>query len=138
MAQYEVSENGKLNDRAQALLDKKNYAVLATYRRNGSVHQSVLWVMRDGDDLLFSTVEGRAKHKNVLHDTRAHAVVYDLDDPEEYVEVSGQVEVSKDPDKVFSNTISRKYTGEDHIEHDLKNVRVVLRLRPSRVAYRSL
>jgi hypothetical protein len=26
-----------------------------------------MWVGRDGGDLLFSTVEGRVKHRNMLH-----------------------------------------------------------------------
>src|SRR5579863_6557741 len=105
MVSYVVSEDGALNDKARALLDRKNYAVLATYGPDGSVHQSVLWVMREGNDLLFSTVEGRTKHKNILRDLRAHVIVYDRGDPEEYVEVAGEVEVRPDPEKKFSNLI---------------------------------
>lgn len=138
MARYEVLKDGSLNEAARKLLDKRNYAVLATRRVDGGVHQSVVWVVRDGNSLLFSTVEGRVKHRNVLRDPRADAIVYDRDDPEEYVEVSGRVEVLPDDKKEFSNSISRKYTGEGHIEQDPSNVRVILRLIPVRSAYRVL
>src|SRR5579862_4888644 len=60
----------QLSDAAQALLAGKNYAVLATVNPDGSPHTSVMWVGRDGDDLLFSTVEGRVKHRNMLRDPR--------------------------------------------------------------------
>ncbi|HUY51320.1 MAG TPA: pyridoxamine 5'-phosphate oxidase family protein [Streptosporangiaceae bacterium] len=43
------------------LLDGRNYAVLATVNPDGSPHTSAMWVGRDGDDLLFSTVEGHQR-----------------------------------------------------------------------------
>ena len=44
----------QLSAAAQVLLAGKNYAVLATVNPDGSPHTSVMWVGRDGDDLLFS------------------------------------------------------------------------------------
>ena len=45
-----------LNDATLRLLDGKNYAVVATVNPDGSPQTSVIWVGRDGGDVLFSTV----------------------------------------------------------------------------------
>jgi hypothetical protein len=39
-----------------------------------------MWVGRDGGDLLFSTVEGRVKHRNMLRDPRVSVTVIDFGD----------------------------------------------------------
>ncbi len=78
------------------LLDGRNYAVLATVNPDGSPQTSAMWVGRDGDDLLFSTVEGRVKHRNMLHDPRVSVTVLDSADPENYVELRGPVSMSPD------------------------------------------
>ena len=62
-----------LSEETLRLLDGKNYAVLATINPDGSPQTSVMWVGRDGGDLLFSTVDDRdadarvAAHVAVLH-----------------------------------------------------------------------
>ena len=49
-----------LSESALALLDGRNYAVLATVNADGSPQTSVVWVGRDGNDLLFETSERKA------------------------------------------------------------------------------
>src|ERR1700721_1981070 len=78
------------------LLDGRNYAVMATVNPDGSPQTSVIWVGRDGDDLLFSTVEGRVKHRNMLRDPRVSVTVIDSADPEHYVELRGRVSMTPD------------------------------------------
>lgn len=50
-----------LSEATRRLIDGKNYAVVATINPDGSPQSSVIWVGRDGDDVLFSTVEGLAQ-----------------------------------------------------------------------------
>ncbi len=64
-----------LSDATLRLLDGKNYAVLATVNPDGSPQTSAMWVGRDGSDLLFSTVEGRVKHRNMRRDPRVSVSV---------------------------------------------------------------
>jgi PPOX class probable F420-dependent enzyme len=85
-----------LSDATLRLLDGKNYAVLATVNPGGSPQTSVVWVGRDGADLLFSTVEGRVKHRNMLRDSRVSVTVIDSADPENYVELRGRVSMTPD------------------------------------------
>jgi PPOX class probable F420-dependent enzyme len=104
------------NEATLRLLDGRNYAVLATINPDGSPHTSAMWVGRDGDDLVFSTVEGRVKHRNMLRDPRVSVSVLDSADPENYVEFRGRVSLTPDPDRLLHIQLSHKYDadpGED-------------------------
>jgi PPOX class probable F420-dependent enzyme len=110
------------------LLDGKNYAVLATVNADGSPQTSVVWVGRDGSDLLFSTVEGRVKHRNTLRDPRVSVTVIDSSDPENYVELCGRVSMTPDVGRRVDTQLSRKYDGEDPKPDRPGAVRVVVRM----------
>ena len=117
-----------LSDGTLALLDGKNYAVLATINPDGSPQTSVLWVGRDGNDLLFSTVAGRVKHRNMERDPRVSATVLDSADPENYVELRGRVSMTPDVDRALDTRLSWKYDGRDPDEDRPGAVRVVVRM----------
>jgi PPOX class probable F420-dependent enzyme len=117
-----------LSDGTVALLDGKNYAVLATVNPDGSPQTSVLWVGRDGKDLLFSTVAGRVKHRNMERDPRVSVTVLDSEDPENYVELRGRVSMTPDVDRALDTRLSWKYDGRDPGEDRPGAVRVVVRM----------
>ena len=115
------------------LLDEKHYAVLATLNPDGSPQTSVMWVGRDGADLLFSTVEGRVKHRNMLRDPRVSVTVIDSADPENYVELRGQVMMTPDVGRRVDTALSWKYDGKDP-DHDRAGaVRVIVRMTVDKV-----
>jgi PPOX class probable F420-dependent enzyme len=117
-----------LSDAALRLVDGKNYAVLATVNPDGSPQTSVIWVGRDGNDLLFSTVEGRVKHRNMLRDPRVSISVIDSADPENYVELRGRVSMTPDIDRQLDTRLSWKYDGKDPDPDRPGAVRVVVRM----------
>ncbi len=117
-----------LSETALRLIDGRNYAVLATLNPDGSPQTSVMWVGRDGDDLLFSTVEGRVKHRNMVRDARVSVTVIDSSDPENYVELRGRVSMSPDIGRRFDTELSWKYDGKDPGEDRPGAVRVIVRL----------
>jgi PPOX class probable F420-dependent enzyme len=121
-----------LSDATIRLLDGRNYAVLATVNRDGSPQTSVIWVGRDGTDVLFSTVEGRVKHRNMVHDPRVSVTVIDSADPENYVELRGRVSITPDLGRRLDTQLSWKYDGRDPGEDRPGAVRVVVRLVPER------
>ena len=110
------------------LLEGRNYAVLATVNPDGSPQTSAMWVGRDGDDLLFSTVEGRVKHRNMLRDPRVSVTVLDSADPENYVELRGRVSMSPDIGRAVDTRLSWKYDGKDPDPDRPGAVRVVVRM----------
>ena len=117
-----------LNDATLRLLDGKNYAVLATVNPDGSPQTSVIWVGRDGADVLFSTVEGRVKHRNMVRDPRVSISVIDWVDPENYIELRGRVSMTPDVGRRLDTQLSWKYDGKDPGEDRPGAVRVVVRL----------
>ena len=122
-----------LSEPALALLDGKNYAVLATVNPDGSPQTSVMWVGRDGGDLLFSTVEGRVKHRNMVRDPRVSVTVIDSADPENYVELRGRVSMTPDVGRRLDTQLSWKYDGKDPGADRPGAVRVVVRLAVQKV-----
>ncbi|HME64873.1 MAG TPA: PPOX class F420-dependent oxidoreductase [Streptosporangiaceae bacterium] len=117
-----------LSDATVALVDGKNYAILATINPDGSPQTSVLWVGRDGNDLLFSTVAGRVKHRNMERDPRVSVTVLDSADPENYVELRGRVSMTPDVGRALDTRLSWKYDGRDPGEDRPGAVRVVVRM----------
>jgi PPOX class probable F420-dependent enzyme len=117
-----------LNEETRRLLDGPHYAVLATINPDGGPQTSAMWVGRDGDDVLFSTVAGRRKHRNLLRDPRASVTVLDADDPENYVELRGSVTITDDVGRRVDTELSWKYDGKDPDADPPGAVRVVLRM----------
>jgi PPOX class probable F420-dependent enzyme len=116
------------SDATLKLLDGKNYAVLATLNADGSPQTSAMWIGRDGDDLLFSTVEGRVKHRNMLRDPRISVTVLDAADAENYVELRGNVTMTPDIGRKVDTQLSWKYDGKDPDPDRPGAVRVVVRM----------
>ncbi|WP_026414269.1 PPOX class F420-dependent oxidoreductase [Actinomadura oligospora] len=126
-----------LNDAVRRLVDEDNPAVLATVNPDGSPQTSVVWVGRDGDDLLISSQEGRRKVLNVLRDPRVSLSVYDRNDPLWYLEVRGECVVAEDEGRALAVALAEKYegtgAGEEYLELPPEMVRVVMRISPRKV-----
>jgi PPOX class probable F420-dependent enzyme len=122
-----------LNDEIRRLLDGPNFGVLATLNPDGGPQTSAMWVGRDGDDVLFSTVAGRRKHRNLLRDPSVSVVVLDAEDPYNYVELRGRV-ISMDEDvgRAFDTGLSWKYDGKDPDPDRPGAVRLILRMTVDR------
>ena len=126
-----------LNDAVRKLLDDPVPAVLGTVNPDGSPQTSVVWVGRDGDDLLVSTAAGRRKERNVRRDSRVSLTVYDIADPLRYVEVRGEATVTEDIGREVAVRLAEQYegpgAGREYLELPPDVVRVVIRIAPVRV-----
>ena len=127
--------NVRLPEAVLAILDAPEFATLATIQPDGQPHLSVVWVARDGDDLLISTVAGRRKHLNLVRDPRATVLVYPKANPYSYVEVRGTVTLTEEGGRALIDRLNVEYTGGDRYTGDdgSENVRVVVRLTPTKV-----
>ncbi|MFJ9441820.1 PPOX class F420-dependent oxidoreductase [Kitasatospora sp. NPDC101235] len=124
----------QLSDRAKALLDAKSFAVVSTIQPDGSPQSSVVWVKRDGDDILFSTVQGRRKQLNLVRDPRVSIVINPADSPYEYLEVRGEVTMTTEGARALIDELAAKYMGQEKYTMDgPDDVRVIVRLAPSKV-----
>jgi PPOX class probable F420-dependent enzyme len=123
-----------LNDTTRELVDGKNFATLATLNADGSPQTSPVWVTRDGDDLLFSTVIGRLKERNLRRDPRASVTIFDHDNPYNYFEARGPVNFTEEGGFELINTLAHKYVGSDYTgDAGTGNVRVIGRLTPEKL-----
>jgi len=123
----------ELDDNVKKLLDTKSFAVVSTVQPDGSPHSSVVWVKRDGDDILFSTVQGRRKHLNLERDPRISLLVNPADSPYQYFEARGAVTMTTEGGRELIDELSRKYRGQDYAWDGPEAVRVVVRLSPHKV-----
>lgn len=122
-----------LSDHVRALVDTTAYVTLATLNQDGSPHLSVVWVTRDGDDLLVSTTQGRQKERNLRRDPRVSILVPDPENPYSYAEIRGRIAMSTEGGRELIDTLSEKYRGRPYDTEPEGTVRVVLRLTPERV-----
>ena len=102
-----------LNAEIRRLLDGRHFAVLATINPDGGPQTSAMWVGRDGDEVLMSTVAGRRKHRNLLRDPRASITILDAADDYNYVELRGRATFEPDEGRAFDTSLSWKYDGRD-------------------------
>jgi PPOX class probable F420-dependent enzyme len=121
------------DDAVRRLLDGRNFATVATVTPDGTPQASVVWVMRDGDTVLFSTTAERRKARNLAHDPRISVSVFDLANPYESVEIRGTAEVRVDEDKRLPYELSHKYLGEDPPAERPDEVRLAVRVIPEKV-----
>jgi PPOX class probable F420-dependent enzyme len=126
-----------LNDAVRKLLDDPNPAVLGTVNADGGPQTSVVWVGRDGGDLLVSTADGRRKVRNMRRDPRVSLTVYDSADPQRYVEVRGLATVTEDVGRRLAVRLAEEYegpgAGEEYLRLPPQIRRVAVRITPERV-----
>ena len=101
----------QLSDKVRMLFDGTNFAVLSTLEADGTPHSTVVWVKRDGDDLLFALPKSRRKTANLNRDPRAAVVIFDAASPYESAQVQGTASIEDDPDGMLVDELSHKYTG---------------------------
>ncbi|MEO6886581.1 MAG: PPOX class F420-dependent oxidoreductase [Jatrophihabitantaceae bacterium] len=127
----------QLPDAAKRLLDAASFVTVATLNPDGGPQTSVLWASYEGDDLLLSTIVGRAKERNWRRDPRVSVLIYDAANAYSYVEVRGRVELTTDGGPELIERLSQIYTGQPYTgDEGTDNVRVVARVKAEHVVER--
>jgi PPOX class probable F420-dependent enzyme len=121
------------DDSVRSLLDGKNFASVATLGPDGSPQNSVVWIKREGDTVLFSSVDGRQKVRNLRRDPRVSVSVYDLANPYTSVEIRGAAEILPDEAKRLPYELSHKYLGIDPPAEKDDETRVIIRIVPRKI-----
>jgi PPOX class probable F420-dependent enzyme len=102
-----------LSEDAKRLIDRPNFAHLATLMPDGSPQSVPVWVGRDGEFVVVCTGESSLKSRNTLRDPRVSFSIIDFHDPYAEVQLRGRVvERRPDPDLKIMDPISHKYTGK--------------------------
>jgi PPOX class probable F420-dependent enzyme len=121
-----------LDDTARAVLDGPHIAVLSTVNPDGRPQQTVIFVKREEDAVVFSTIKGRLKTRNMTRDPRISLLVVSTESGR-YVTIGGTVEITEDPEKVLLHEMYRRYMSgaTPPPEPDAERLRV--RVVPERV-----
>lgn len=122
----------KLSDEARRLLNTPVFAILSTAGPSGAPQSSVIWVRTDGDDVLFSTIRGRLKARNMERNPKVSLCAYDPADPYSYVEVRGTVSMTEEGGAELIDELSRAYDSGPWTVRP-SEIRVVCRVTPTKV-----
>ena len=102
-----------LSPEMRALIDRANFAHLATIMPDGSPHSAPVWIAREGDHLLFTTSDTSLKGRNTERDPRVAISVVDFRDPYTEAQIRGRViERRPDPQLKHFDQMSQKYIGK--------------------------
>jgi PPOX class probable F420-dependent enzyme len=128
-----------LTDAQQRFLDQPFAAVVTTLRKDGSPHNTVVWV--DVEDGLpsFNTAYPRAKPRHLERDPHVGLIVVDPADQYRWLAVDGRAELTTDGANEQIDRLAKKYTGaESYGNHREGETRVKVRIHPTHVESRGL
>ncbi len=130
-----------LNEAVRDILDGPHLSILATTDPDGTPQTSVIFVKRDRDEILFSTIKGRRKTINISRDPRVTLLIHGLpvDRPNQagdgpnYATISGSVELSDDHDGAFHKEMYALHMGGATPPPEPGAQRVIARILPQRI-----
>ncbi|WP_148100417.1 PPOX class F420-dependent oxidoreductase, partial [Streptomyces sp. NL15-2K] len=125
------------------VLDSRVFVTVATLQPDGSPHQSVVWVGRQGDNLLFVTGVDKVKVRNLRRDPRLSVTVNPPDDPYGYAVISGTARFESVGARERMDELAVKYTGKTYAEHNPQSYAtlpelVTIHVTPEKIAARFL
>ncbi len=123
----------ELPDAARDLLDGPHTAVLATANRDGHPQSSVIFVKRAGDSVVFSTIRGRLKTRNMERDPRVSLLV--LAHTGRYVEIRGGVDITDDPEKALLHEMYERHMDGATPPPEPDAERVIVRIRAEKLYF---
>ena len=127
----------ELPDKLKETLDGRAFAHLTTLDPDGSPQASAMWIMRDGDMIMFNTAAGRRKHRNLENDPRVAVSISPPDDTYANYSIQGRVIEMRESDGVeIIDTLARKYLDDVDKYPWLTPgmVRVTMIVEPTRIA----
>ncbi len=127
-----------LSTRARALALRPIIATVATVDAQGRPQLTPVWIDVDGDDLIFNTAKGRAKHTNLVRDPHVAVSIVDPEDPYNVLVVRGVAEPEEQGADEHVDALAKKYLGVDSYPmRQPGEVRVKYRVRTDRVVMQS-
>jgi len=123
-----------LTDKHREFLDNPFVASVTTLRKDGSPHETVVWIDTDNGKVVFNTAVGRAKERYLRNDPRVGVMVIDPENAYRWVSVSGKAELTTEGADAEIDKLSKKYLGKD--EYPWRNPeeqRINVRITPEDV-----
>lgn len=111
------------------LVERPNYAHIATLMPDGAPHSVPVWIDLEGDNLAFLTGPGSRKARNLERDPRVAISIIDVDQPHASALIRGQVVERIEGDRAWEiiDRISQKYIGQPY---PLRTGRIIFLIKP--------
>ena len=103
----------KLTDKQREFLDNPFVASVTTLRKDGSPHETVVWIDTDNGNVVFNTAVGRAKERYLRNDPRVAVMVIDPENAYRWDSISGKAEHTTEGADAEIDKLSKKYLGKD-------------------------
>jgi PPOX class probable F420-dependent enzyme len=132
-----------MSEKLKEALDSGVFVTVATLQPDGSPHQSVVWVGRQGDNLFFVTGVDKVKVRNLRRDPRLSVTVNPPDEPYGYAVISGTARFESAGAGERMDELAVKYTGKTYAEHNPQSYAtlpelVTIHVTPEKIAARFL
>ena len=120
---------------AKRIIDKHNFAHIATVMPDGSPQVSPVWVYRDGDHVMISTGVKRQKTYNIKRDSRVALSIADAENPFPPLQIRGRVIelITGEPAVQGFVDVTKKYTGSEPAQRPPAAERIVYRIEADSV-----
>ena len=104
----------ELTDAQRSFIAENPYVATATtLRRDGSPHNTIVWIDAEDGTITFNTAVGRAKERHLREDPRIAVTVVDPENTYRWVSVSGRAELTTDGADDQIDKLAKKYLGQD-------------------------
>jgi PPOX class probable F420-dependent enzyme len=122
----------------EKFLAQPNLGILATLRKDGSPHLTVVWYEYENGEVRISVTDTRVKYKHVLRDPRVSLAVTANEHPYKQVVFEGKARVTAEGGPELIRRLALRYDGEvegtkyaDYTNN--KDNRLVLHFKPERI-----
>lgn len=96
----------------RALLDERHYAVIATLNADGSIQQTVVWYLLDGDVIRFSVGDQSVKARNLR---RTPTISITIEDGIRYLSLQGEA-IVEPSDPALRLRLAQRYLGPERAQ----------------------
>ncbi|MCX7790854.1 MAG: PPOX class F420-dependent oxidoreductase [Chloroflexaceae bacterium] len=101
-----------LTERQREFLEGRHYAVIGTLNPDGSIHQTVVWYLLEGEQIRFSIGAESVKARNLR---RNPTIAVTIEDGVRYLSLSG-VAVVEPADPELRRRLALRYLGPERVE----------------------
>lgn len=127
----EITDSGP-----RELLEQPNYAVVSTLNRDGSIHNTIVWISAEDGRVAVNSAVGRLWPTNLERDPHVNVLVFEAGNPYHFVEIRGTASGSTDGADEHINSLAKKYIDQDEYPYRQPGEeRIKFTIEPEHVRY---
>ncbi len=120
----------------QELLAAPNYCVISTINKDGSVHDTVVWISAENGSVAVNSATDRVWPRNLERDPRVTVLVFESGNPYNYLEIRGKAMAVREGAVEHINALSKKYMNQDEYPYlQPGEVRVKFVIEPDHIRH---